>query len=109
MSTLNTPGGQTVAVVPPPPRPRWRRLDSESVTGLLYVSPFIVGFVLFSALPMLASLVLSLTDFDPREPDEINFIGLGNYARLLNDPVVADSLWVTLRFALLVVPLSLLL
>ncbi len=108
MSTLNSPRGQAVAVVPPPRgRPRWRRLDSESVTGLLYVSPFIVGFVLFSALPMLASLVLSLTDFDPREPDEINFIGLGNYARLLNDPVVAQSLWVTLRFALMVVPLTL--
>ena len=108
MSTLNTPRGQTAAVVPPPRgQPRWRRLDSESVTGLLYVSPFIVGFVLFSALPMLASLVLSLTDFDPREPDEINFIGLGNYARLLNDPVVAQSLWVTLRFALMVVPLTL--
>jgi multiple sugar transport system permease protein len=108
MSILNTPGGQAVAVVPPPPSRRWwRRLDSESVTGLLYVSPFIVGFVLFSALPMLASLVLSLTDFDPREPDEVNFIGLGNYARLLNDPVVAESLWVTLRFALMVVPLTL--
>jgi ABC-type sugar transport system permease subunit len=108
MTTTNTPGGQSVAVVPPSPgRRRWRRLDSESITGLLYVSPFIVGFVLFSALPMLASLVLSLTDFDPREPDQINFIGLGNYARLLSDPVVAESLWVTLRFALMVVPLTL--
>jgi multiple sugar transport system permease protein len=106
MSTISTPGGQVAAVVPPR-RPRWRRLDSEAVTGLLYVSPFIVGFILFSALPMLASFVLSLTDFDPREPDEINFIGLGNYTRLLSDPVVAESLWVTLRFALMVVPLSL--
>ena len=69
------------------------------MTGLLYVSPFIVGFILFAALPMVASFVLSLTDFDPREPDEIAFIGLDNYARLLNDPVVAESLWVTLRFA----------
>jgi len=108
MSMLNTPGGQVVAVVPPrPSRRRWRRLDSESVTGLLYVSPFIVGFILFSALPMLASFVLSLTDFDPREPDEVRFIGLGNYARLINDPIVAESLWVTLRFALMVVPLTL--
>src|SRR5688500_18841809 len=105
MSMTNTPGGQIVAVVPPlPGRGRRRRLDSEAVTGLLYVSPFIVGFVLFSALPMLASFVLSLTDFDPREPDEIRFIGLGNYTRLLSDPIVAESLWVTLRFALMVVP-----
>jgi ABC-type sugar transport system permease subunit len=107
MSTINTPGGQVVAVMPPAPGRRWRRLDSEAVTGLLYVSPFIVGFILFSALPMLASFVLSLTDFDPREPDEIHFIGLGNYTRLLGDPVVAESLWVTLRFALMVVPLTL--
>ena len=107
MSTINTPGGQMVAVIPPPPSRRWRRLDSEAVTGLLYVSPFIVGFILFSALPMLASFVLSLTDFDPREPDEINFIALGNYTRLLSDPIVAESLWVTLRFALMVVPLTL--
>ena len=108
MSTTNTSGGQIVALAPSPPsRRRWRRLDSESVTGLLYVSPFIVGFILFSALPMLASLVLSLTDFDPREPDQIHFIGLGNYARLLDDPIVAESLWVTLRFALMVVPLTL--
>ena len=108
MSTTNTSGGQMVALAPSPPsRRRWRRLDSESVTGLLYVSPFIVGFILFSALPMLASLVLSLTDFDPREPDQIHFIGLGNYARLLDDPIVAESLWVTLRFALMVVPLTL--
>jgi multiple sugar transport system permease protein len=105
MSTLSTPGGQ--ATVVPPTRRRWRRLDSEAVTGLIYVSPFIIGFILFSALPMLASFVLSLTDFDPREPDEINFVGLGNYARLLNDPIVAESLWVTIRFALMVVPLTL--
>jgi multiple sugar transport system permease protein len=107
MGMISTPGGPTVAIVPPR-RSRLRGLgDRESVTGLIYVSPFIVGFVLFSAVPMLASFVLSLTDFDPREPDEIGFIGLANYTRLLSDPVVAESLWVTLRFAAMVVPLTL--
>ena len=107
MSMISTPTGQPMAVVPPR-RSRWSGLtDRESVTGLIYVAPFIVGFILFSAVPMIASFVLSLTNFDPREPDEIVFIGLDNYARLLNDPVVAESLWVTLRFALMVVPLSL--
>jgi len=73
----------------------------------MFVSPFIVGFVIFSALPMIASLVLSLTDFDPRRPDEVRFIGLDNYARMLRDPILLESLWVTVRFALLVVPLTL--
>jgi ABC-type sugar transport system permease subunit len=104
----------TSGLVPPPAvvarRPRGSRFGSsrrESLTGLLYVSPFIVGFIAFSAIPMLASLVLSFTDFDPREPDETSFIGFTNYARLVEDPLVLESLWVTVRFAALVVPLTL--
>jgi multiple sugar transport system permease protein len=92
-----------------PRRPSgWRAIgERESLTGLAFVAPFIVGFVLFSAIPMLASLVLSLTDFDPREPDQIHFIGLSNYAQMLTDPVLHQALGVTVRFSLLVVPLTL--
>ena len=107
MNTTGMPPGPILAVAPPK-RSRWAQLrQAESVTGLLFVSPFIVGFILFSAIPMLASLVLSFTNFDPREPDEIQFIGLDNYVRLVGDPAVGQSLLVTVRFALLVVPLSL--
>jgi len=107
MTMTRTPGGQ-LAVVAPPRRPRWRGLaDRESLNGLLFVSPFIVGFVLFQALPMVASFFLSMTDFDPREPDEIAFIGFDNYARLLSDPNVSHSLFVTVRFAAMAVPLTL--
>jgi multiple sugar transport system permease protein len=87
---------------------RWRAFtERESLTGLAFVSPFIVGFIVFSAIPMLASLVLSLTDFDPREPDQVHFIGVANYAQMLSDPVLHQALGVTVRFALLVVPLTL--
>jgi len=79
----------------------------ESVTGLIFVSPFIIGFLAFSGLPMLASLVLSLTDFDPRVADEVRFVGLDNYAGMLSDPALIKSALVTLRFALIVVPLTL--
>jgi multiple sugar transport system permease protein len=79
----------------------------ESSSGLAFVAPWIIGFLIFYALPMLASLVLSLTDFDPRRTDEIRFIGLDNYAQMLRDPILLQSLGVTLRFALLVVPVTL--
>ena len=106
----STPGSTSGRVAPLPVAPM-RRRDSmrsrEALSGLAFVAPFIVGFVVFSALPMLASLVLSLTDFDPRRPGEVRFIGLGNYANMLRDPILLESLWVTVRFALLVVPLSL--
>jgi multiple sugar transport system permease protein len=106
-----TPGSTSGRAIAPLPVARgglWRDLTSrESLSGLAFVAPFLIGFVLFSALPMLASLVLSFTDFDPRRPDEIRFIGIDNYARMLRDPILLESLWVTVRFALLVVPLTL--
>jgi ABC-type sugar transport system permease subunit len=94
--------------LPQPRRGRFATLAArESLTGLAFVAPWIVGFLLFYALPMVASLILSLTDFDPRRADEIHFIGLGNYAQMLRDPILLQSLGVTLRFALLVVPITL--
>ena len=106
MTTIESTGGR-VGVTPPPKSSRWSLSQREALTGLLYISPFLIGFVLFSGLPMLASLVLSLTDFDPREPDQITFIGLDNYTRLLADPLVGHALLVTIRFALISVPLTL--
>ncbi len=107
MSMTSGAAGQLPALVPPKRRGRFAIARRESLTGLGYVAPFIVGFLLFSAIPMVASPVLSLTNFDPREPDEIRFIGLANYARMLRDPILHEALGVTLRFALLIVPLSL--
>ncbi len=90
------------------PRHWWQGLaGQEALTGLLFVSPFLIGFVIFSALPMVASLVLSFTNFDPLRPDEIRFIGLENYIRMASDPILLESLWVTVRFALMVIPLTL--
>ncbi len=88
------------------PRSRWRWTASrrESAWGWLFISPWIIGFVLFTAVPMAMALYFSLTDFDLRRPDEVRFIGLANYAQILRDPNVAQSLSVTLRFAVLTIP-----
>jgi multiple sugar transport system permease protein len=107
MSPQRREGEVVVAVSTSTVRLRGRFADREARAGLLFVAPFIIGFLAFSALPMLASLVLSLTNFDPRAPDEIRFIGLDNYGRMLRDPILIESMWVTVRFALIVVPLSL--
>jgi multiple sugar transport system permease protein len=104
------PGSPAVQAAAPlaPRRGPFRGLAGrEAMSGLLFVGPWIIGFLVFSALPMLASLVLSLTDFDPRAPDEIRFIGLANYAQMFDDPILLESIGVTVRFALMVVPLSL--
>jgi multiple sugar transport system permease protein len=108
MALNPVPAGPTVVAASVARPRRWESLRGrERLTGLAFVAPWIVGFVVFSALPMIASFVLSLTDFDPRRPSDITFIGLGNYAQMLRDPILLESLGVTVRFALLVVPLTL--
>jgi len=60
--------------------------------------------------PILASLVLSLTDFglrDLRNPLGVNFVGLANYAELLGDPMFRIALLNTAYFVVVGVPLTL--
>ena len=78
----------------------------EARWGLLFLSPWIIGFLLFYLIPMGASLVFSFTDFTLERPKDMQFIGLTNYIRLFNDPQVRKSLLVTARFMLVAIPVG---
>ena len=78
----------------------------ESFWGYAFVSPWLLGALVFTLLPMGASFVISLTNFDPRYPDAVQSVGLANYVRLLGDPLVLQSLGVTLKFAAVMIPLT---
>ncbi len=89
-------------------RPRGMSLARrESMWGLLFLAPWMLGFVLFFAGPMLASLVASFTDWVLVRPDAIHFIGFDNWTRLFGDPLVLKSLAVTGNFLLIAVPIQL--
>jgi ABC-type sugar transport system permease subunit len=79
----------------------------ESTWGLLFLAPWILGFVLFFAGPMLASLAASFTDLVLVRPGSTHFIGLDNWARLRSDPLVIKSLLVTGNFLLIAMPIAL--
>src|SRR5690606_22925691 len=81
-------------------------LREQKLWGWIFLSPWILGFLAFTILPILASLVFSFTDFQLTEPSEISFVGLDNYAKLFTDPLVKVSLGVTFKFALLSLPLA---
>ena len=74
--------------------------------GWIFLSPWIIGFVLFTLAPLLASIYFSLLDFKLNKSDEIKFVGLENYKTLLHDPLVAQSLAVTFKFALFALPIG---
>ncbi|MBK8033041.1 MAG: sugar ABC transporter permease [Anaerolineae bacterium] len=78
----------------------------ELFAGLAFISPWIVGFLIFTAGPMAVSLGLSFTDYDVLSPPE--FVGFENYQRLLSDPRLGLSLANSFIYALFHVPLAIL-
>lgn len=77
---------------------------TETLAALGFISPWLIGFAVFTALPMLASLVLSFTEYDVLQPPE--FVGLDNYRELFEDPRLKLSLFNTLFYTVLHVPLA---
>lgn len=76
--------------------------------GLFFLSPWIIGFLLFYLFPMIASFGFSLYDFNPAVPDQAKFIGLENWQRaLFEDEEVWLSFWRTIQFALISLPVHL--
>lgn len=77
----------------------------ETKWALIFLLPWIIGFVIFTAGPMLWSLWLSLTDYDPLRPTT-NFIGLENYVAMVEDRRIGLSLFNTAYYTLFNVPLT---
>jgi multiple sugar transport system permease protein len=71
---------------------------------LLFLSPWLVGFVVLTAGPMLASLYLSFTEYDVLNPPR--FVGIDNWIALFSDDRLIKSLWNTFFYTVLHVPLS---
>ena len=76
------------------------------VQGLLFVSPWLIGFLLFTVYPLVYSFYVSLTRFDLISPPR--FIGLANYSELFfDDPLFWQVVGNTLFYVFLSVPLAL--
>ncbi|UYN90825.1 MAG: sugar ABC transporter permease [Anaerolineales bacterium] len=98
---------QTMAAAPAKTKegkPRNNLMRREIRWGLLFLSPWLVGFLIFTLLPTLASLAFSFTNYNPLHPDQISFAGLSNYQRLFTDPFFRQAIGVTLRFVAISVP-----
>ena len=84
----------------------WRQTlrGREAITFYLFILPWVIGFLIFTCGPIVASLVLSFAEYDIVSP--IQFIGLGNFKELFNDPLFYTSLSNTLYIVVLAVPLG---
>lgn len=77
---------------------------SDMRAALLFVSPWIIGLLVFTVGPMIYSGYLSLTDSDNFNTP--NFVGLKNYRQLTQDPNVMLSLRNTIWYTVVSVPLN---
>ena len=84
-------------------RGRWSRYSNRSF--FFFIGPWLVGFVLLTVFPLLYALLVSMTNFDGISP-HWHWVGLANYAELLQDPDTWYSLGRTLLYTLITVPLS---
>lgn len=81
---------------------RWWRI---LIAGYLFVLPWILGFLIFTAGPMLASIVMSFMKWEVITPPE--FVGVQNFTALISDPLFTTSLYNTAFYTILAVPLQL--
>jgi len=73
-------------------------------TGLLFISPWLIGFLAFTLYPAIASLYYSFTNFKILQTPQ--WVGLENYQQLLKDPLFWKSLTNTLYLTVIGVPLA---
>ncbi len=75
--------------------------DYRVVTPYLFIAPAVLVMFAGLAFPVLQSLYLSFYDWKIGTPlKSAEYVGLDNYIRLISDPDVRESLWVTIRFGL---------
>ena len=80
----------------------------EALWGLLFLLPWVIGFIALYLFPMLASFGFSLFDFNPAVPDQAQFIGFDNWRRaLFEDAEVGQSFLRTIKFAAISLPIGL--
>ena len=75
----------------------------ETIEAFIGLTPYLVGFVIFTLVPILYSFYLSFTDYDVLSPPR--WIGLANYVKMFTaDKLVPQSLWITLKYTIVAVP-----
>src|SRR5579883_486476 len=101
---------QPIVATQPAGKARARRVSRarrrEAIAGILWTSPWLLGFFLFTLGPILASFYLSFTEYTIASSPK--WIGLANFAKALSgqDALFWPSLGRTFHYALIMVPLG---
>ncbi len=79
----------------------------RDLVGYAFISPWLLGFLFFTAWPFIRSIHLSFTRYDIVRPPR--WVGAANYESLLtNDETFRTAAWITLKYTVIAVPLGIL-
>lgn len=84
--------------------PVGKLLRGEALAGWLFASPWLLGFLLFTAGPIVASIIFSFCDYDVLHP--ARYVGWNNYRELGRDPLVWKAVWNVAYLSALGIPLG---
>jgi ABC-type sugar transport system permease subunit len=78
--------------------------------GMFFLSPWILGFLAFTLIPMIATVLFTFVDLRITEGilNPTTFVGLENYSTMVGDPQTWKSMWITIRFGLIALPIGIL-
>ena len=80
-------------------------LGKESTAGYVFAMPFIIGVLFFILVPMFSSIYYAFCSYNIVKTER--WVGLDNFLSMFRDADFYNSLWVTLKFAIISVPLKL--
>jgi len=92
---------------PPKEASRLSLGQREAAWGYLFITPWIIGFLTLTLVPVVATFVFTFLNLRLNQQQPVRFVGLDNYAELLGDARAWDALLVTLRFAAIALPIGL--
>jgi multiple sugar transport system permease protein len=84
-------------------KPFWSIRRKEAATFYLVVAPWVIGFLLFTVVPILYAFYISFTDWTMLSSP--HWVGLKNFQEMYHDPDVKHSLWITTKYSIVSVPL----
>lgn len=66
---------------------------SDRQVGILFMLPFLITAGAFMVWPVIEAVRMAFMAYNPLRPDDIRFVGLANFERILDDPLFYESFW----------------
>ena len=85
----------------------WLRVTNGQLGGLILLLPAVIVILLLTVWPLIFNVAISFTDFQGGRSSDVNFVGLDNYIKMVQDPLFVGSLGTTASLVIIAVPLQL--